>query len=113
MKNGHGAPSNFAGIVHQKWTTNRAVIHLDDGRRLSLAIPEELRGDVDVGTAVDLVIAEGGRVESWDISRSPSRDDVPDPPPRSAPQEGGGTAPTVGEQDKTPAGWLFGDGFRS
>ena len=100
----------MSGVVCETWSTNRALIQLDDGRRLALPIPPAILGDVDAGTAVELVIADGGRVEAWDVSRSPSRRRVPDTPDGAGSHgNAGGRAPTVGAEDKSPAGWLFGD----
>ena len=105
---------HVGGIVCEKWSTNRALIQLDDGRRLALPIPPAILEDVDAGTAVELEIADGGRVEAWDISRSPSRGRVPDTPAgRDSQRSAAGTAPTVGAEDKSPAGWLFGDSLPS
>ena len=58
----------LAGHIEGRWSDEKVMIRLGDGRVLELPAPKELRGIFDVGDEVRVYFEDDGRVAGWALS---------------------------------------------
>ena len=69
---GSGPPAARAAVVIGRWADDTALLSVDDGTTREIAVPEALRGQVDVGSRAT-VGPVGTQDVEWDVGAPADR----------------------------------------